>query len=65
MHFSDFALNINEKESTDLKRNINHSVARWCFNDIDWIPLYRSSKLGIKGIDLLALKNGLFLTNMV
>jgi hydroxypyruvate isomerase len=29
-------LNINEKESTTyLKGNINHSVARWCFNDID------------------------------
>jgi hydroxypyruvate isomerase len=32
-------LNTNEKESgTDvLKGNINHSVARWCFNDIDLI----------------------------
>jgi hydroxypyruvate isomerase len=32
-------LHTNEKESgTDvLKGNINHSVARWCFNDIDLI----------------------------
>jgi hydroxypyruvate isomerase len=58
MRFSDFALNTNEKESgTDvLKGNINHSVARWCFNDIDLDTLCRSSKLGIKGIDLVGPK---------
>jgi hydroxypyruvate isomerase len=59
MRFSDFAVNTNEKESaTDvLKGNINHSVARWCFNDIDLDTLcIEAQKLGIKGIDLVGPK---------
>jgi hydroxypyruvate isomerase len=59
MHFSDFVLNINEKESDldILKGNINHSVARWCFNDIDLDTLcIEAQKLGIKGIDLVGPK---------
>lgn len=37
-----------------LKGNINHSVSRWCFNDIDLDTLcVESKKLGITGIDLV------------
>lgn len=57
--FSDFGLSTNEDESTLdlLKGNINHSVARWCFNDIDLDTLCNEAKkIGIKGIDLVGPK---------
>jgi hydroxypyruvate isomerase len=59
MRFSDLSLNINEKESAIniLKGNINHSVARWCFNDVDLDTLCKEAqKIGIKGIDLVGPK---------
>jgi hydroxypyruvate isomerase len=54
--FSDFALNTNEKESgTDvLKGNINHSVARWCFNDIDLDTCMEAQNLESKELIWLA-----------
>ncbi len=37
-----------------LKGNINHSVCRWCFSDIDLDTLCRESRaMGITGIDLV------------
>jgi len=40
-----------------LKGKINHSVARWCFNDIDLDTLCNAvKKMGIKGIDLVGPK---------
>lgn len=37
-----------------LKGNINHSVARWCFSDLDIETLcIESKKIGITGIDLV------------
>ncbi len=41
-----------------LKGNINHSVARWCFNDLDIETLcIEAKKLGITGIDLVGPKD--------
>ncbi len=41
-----------------LKGNINHSVARWCFSDIDLETLcVEAKKLGIKAIDLIGPKD--------
>ena len=41
-----------------LKGNINHSVARWCFNDIDIETLcIEAKKIGITGIDLVGPKD--------
>lgn len=41
-----------------LKGNINHSVSRWCFNDIDLDTLcIESKKIGITGIDLVGPKD--------
>ena len=40
-----------------LKGNINHSVARWCFNDFDLDTLcIEAKKIGISGIDLVGPK---------
>jgi hydroxypyruvate isomerase len=41
-----------------LNGNINHSVARWCFNDFDIETLcIEVNKMGIKGIDLVGPKD--------
>ena len=41
-----------------LKGNINHSVARWCFDDLDVETLcIESKKIGITGIDLVGPKD--------
>jgi hydroxypyruvate isomerase len=40
--------------STTLKGNINHSVCRWCYNDIELPDLAKAAKeMGLKAIDLL------------
>ncbi|MEO1484854.1 MAG: TIM barrel protein [Bacteroidota bacterium] len=37
----------------ELKHNINHSVCRWCFNDIPWESFLATlNDLGIKALDL-------------
>ncbi|MDD5149301.1 MAG: TIM barrel protein [Flavobacterium sp.] len=42
----------------NLKGNINHSVARWCFNDFDLETLcIEVKKIGISGIDLVGPKD--------
>src|ERR1700760_4418571 len=42
---------------TGLKNNINHSVCRWCFNDIPLEEVCAAvKKLGISAIDLIAPK---------
>jgi hydroxypyruvate isomerase len=60
-------LNTNEKESDlDVLKGILIIPLRvGVSNDIDWIPLYRSSKLGIKGIDLVGPKEWPILKSMV
>jgi hydroxypyruvate isomerase len=41
-----------------LKGRINHSVARWCFNDFDIETLcFEAKKIGITGIDLVGPKD--------
>lgn len=41
-----------------LKGNINHSVCRWCFNDLSVEELCKAAKeMGIKGIDLVGPKD--------
>ncbi|OOG62550.1 hydroxypyruvate isomerase family protein [Flavobacterium sp. A45] len=45
-------------ESNMLKGRINHSVARWCFNDFDVETLcVEAKKIGITGIDLVGPKD--------
>ncbi|WP_375434873.1 hydroxypyruvate isomerase family protein [uncultured Hymenobacter sp.] len=45
-------------EAPDLKNNINHSVCRWCFNDMPLDQLCAAAKgMGIKGIDLVGPKD--------
>lgn len=45
-------------ESKVLKGNINHSVARWCFDGFDIETLcIEAKKIGIKGIDLVGPKD--------
>ena len=49
-------------ETTALKGNINHSVARWCFSDLDIETLcIEAKKIGITGIDLVGPKDWLIL----
>ncbi|WP_131535671.1 hydroxypyruvate isomerase family protein [Pedobacter nototheniae] len=44
--------------SAKLKGNINHSVCRWCFSDLDVDTLcVEAKKLGLKGIDLVGPKD--------
>lgn len=53
-------LNWEEKHQTVtvLKGNINHSVCRWCYNDIPLEAFCRSvQKIGIKAIDLVGPKD--------
>lgn len=46
------------QSSTMLKGNINHSVCRWCFDNIDLDTLcLEAKKIGIKGIDLVGPKD--------
>lgn len=46
-----------EKEKQAMKGNINHSVCRWCFNDIPLEQLCVGAKsLGLAGIDLVGPK---------
>lgn len=43
----------NAAESQDLKGNINHSVCRWCYNDIPLDELCEKSKdLGIQSVEI-------------
>ncbi len=54
--FSVLAMPKNDSEvlSNALKGKINHSVARWCFNDYDLDTLcIEAKKIGITGIDLV------------
>ncbi|TDE43257.1 hydroxypyruvate isomerase [Flavobacterium rhamnosiphilum] len=58
--FSALAMQKNETETQlgMLKGNINHSVSRWCFSDIDLDTLcVESKKMGITGIDLVGPKD--------
>ena len=58
--FSDFedSKQENKLQSNMLKGNINHSVARWCFSDLDIETLcIEAKKLGITGIDLVGPKD--------
>ena len=58
--FSDFEDSKQDKklQSNRLKGNINHSVARWCFSDLDIETLcIEAKKLGITGIDLVGPKD--------
>jgi hydroxypyruvate isomerase len=46
------------ENDTALKGNVNHSVCRWCFNDVDLDTLCVEAKgIGIKGIDLVGPKD--------
>ena len=46
------------KQNLELKGNINHSVARWCFGDLDMDTLcIEAKKIGITGIDLVGPKD--------
>jgi hydroxypyruvate isomerase len=47
-----------EEVSYQLKKNINHSVCRWCFNDLSLEELCSAAKqMGLKGIDLVGPKD--------
>ncbi|MDP1764778.1 MAG: TIM barrel protein [Sediminibacterium sp.] len=47
-----------EKKKFMLKGNINHSVCRWCFNDIPLDQLcVAANEIGLKGIDLVGPKD--------
>ncbi|WP_158826157.1 hydroxypyruvate isomerase family protein [Mucilaginibacter lacusdianchii] len=47
-----------EQSTEKLKGNINHSVCRWCYNDLSLDDLCRAAKrIGIKGIDLVGPKD--------
>ncbi|UOG75138.1 TIM barrel protein [Hymenobacter tibetensis] len=46
-----------QAQPAKLKNNINHSVCRWCFNDVPLDELCAAAKsMGIKGIDLVGPK---------
>ncbi|MGY3090164.1 hydroxypyruvate isomerase [Hymenobacter sp. UYAg731] len=48
----------NTLEPLALKNNINHSVCRWCYNDLTLDQLCAAAKsIGIKGIDLVGPKD--------
>ncbi|WP_366183438.1 TIM barrel protein [Flavobacterium ovatum] len=50
--------NLNNETVSPLKGNINHSVARWCFKDIELETLcIEVKKMGIRGIDLVGPKD--------
>ncbi|TKC04417.1 hydroxypyruvate isomerase family protein [Pedobacter frigoris] len=45
---------LEEEKSTMLKGNVNHSVCRWCFGNLDLDTLcVEAKKIGIKAIDLI------------
>lgn len=47
-----------QKKNDLLKGNINHSVCRWCFNDIPLDKLcVAANEIGLKGIDLVGPKD--------
>lgn len=49
---------ITQKKNDLLKGNINHSVCRWCFNDIPLDQLcVAANEIGLKGIDLVGPKD--------
>ncbi|GGF10832.1 hydroxypyruvate isomerase family protein [Hymenobacter cavernae] len=55
---SSFTLEGMQHNKADLKGNINHSVCRWCYNDLSVDQLCAAAKnIGIKGIDLVGLKD--------
>ena len=54
---SAFAAAENQPAQLALKGNINHSVCRWCYNDLSLDQLCAAAKsIGIKGIDLVGPK---------
>ena len=54
---SAFAPETGVREQVALKGNINHSVCRWCYNDMPLEQLCAAAKsIGIKGIDLVGPK---------
>jgi hydroxypyruvate isomerase len=57
--FSALAMNIEtDSKTSSLKGNINHSVCRWCFGDLDLDTLcIEAKKLGLTGIDLVGPKD--------
>jgi hydroxypyruvate isomerase len=58
-------MNTNEKESgTDVLKGINHSVARWCFNDIDLDTLCMEAQ-NLESKELIWLAEWPILKNMV
>ena len=55
---SAFAPEAERPEPVALKGNINHSVCRWCYNDVPLEQLCAAAKsIGIKGIDLVGPKD--------
>ena len=47
-----------ESDPSSLKGNVNHSVCRWCFNDLPVETLCREAKrIGLKAIDLVGPKD--------
>ena len=55
---SAFAAAENQPAQLALKGNINHSVCRWCYNDLSLDQLCAAAKsIGIKGIDLVGPKD--------
>jgi len=53
-----------EPSAFALKGNINHSVCRWCYNDLSLDELcLQAKKIGIKGIDLIGPKEWPILKN--
>lgn len=53
-----FGMDQKDTASAALKGNINHSVCRWCFSDLDLDTLcVQAKKIGIKGIDLVGPKD--------
>ncbi|WP_310393839.1 TIM barrel protein [Hymenobacter sp.] len=53
-----FAAEEKQAENVALKGNINHSVCRWCYQDLSLDELCAAAKrIGIKGIDLVGPKD--------
>lgn len=55
---SAFMPETNQMDAGELKNNINHSVCRWCYNDLSLDQLCATAKsIGLKGIDLVGPKD--------
>jgi len=55
---SSFTSECMQHNTTGLKGNINHSVCRWCYNDLSVDQLCAAAKdIGVKGVDLVGPKD--------